>query len=124
MHAEVAGACHSLIPIRVRLVVPMKLDEVNLLDLDLFVNGDPHQALAVLRHEAPLYWHERQNGRGFWAVTRYRDALRVYHEPETYSSERGISLTFDNVMPEQVGSGMMMILTDRPARRSKPSFLS
>ncbi|MBV8452598.1 MAG: cytochrome P450, partial [Deltaproteobacteria bacterium] len=47
-------------------------------------------------------------------VTRYHDALRVYHDPQTYSSEHGISLTFDNVMPEQVGSGMMMILTDPP----------
>ncbi len=92
----------------------MKLGEINLLDLDLFVHGDPHQAFAVLRREAPLYWHEQKAGRGFWAVTRYRDALRVYHDPETYSSERGISLNFDNVMPEQVGSGMMMILTDPP----------
>jgi len=92
----------------------MKLSEVNLLDLELFVNGDPHQAFALLRREAPLYWHERENGGGFWAVTRYHDALRVYHDPQTYSSERGISLTFDNVMPEQAGSGMMMILTDPP----------
>ncbi|MBV8053909.1 MAG: cytochrome P450 [Deltaproteobacteria bacterium] len=92
----------------------MKLNEINLLDLDLFVNGDPHQAFTLLRREAPLYWHERQHGRGFWAVTRYHDALRVYHDPQTYSSEHGISLTFDNVMPEQVGSGMMMILTDPP----------
>ena len=92
----------------------MKLSEVNLLDLDLFVSGDPQQAFALLRREAPLYWHERQNGRGFWAVTRYSDALRVYHDPQIYSSERGISLSFDNVMPEQVGSGMMMILTDPP----------
>jgi cytochrome P450 len=92
----------------------MQLSEVNLLDLDLFVNGDPHQAFALLRREAPVYWHERQSSRGFWAVTRYADALRVYHDPETYSSERGISLTFDNVMPEQAGSGMMMILTDPP----------
>jgi cholest-4-en-3-one 26-monooxygenase len=92
----------------------MKLSDVNLLDLDLFVNGDPHQAFALLRREAPLYWHEHQNGRGFWSVMRYHDALHVYHDPQTYSSERGISLTFDNVMPEQVGSGMMMILTDPP----------
>jgi cytochrome P450 len=92
----------------------MKLSEVNLLDLDLFVSGDPHAAFGLLRHEAPVYWHERQNGRGFWAVTRYHDSLRVYHDPQTYSSERGISLTFDNVMPEQAGSGMMMILTDPP----------
>ncbi|HKV53444.1 MAG TPA: cytochrome P450 [Candidatus Binataceae bacterium] len=92
----------------------MKLSEVNLMDLELFVNGNPHEAFAVLRREAPVHWHERSNGRGFWAVTRYQDALRVYHDPEIYSSERGISLMFDDVIPDQAGSGMMMILTDPP----------
>jgi cholest-4-en-3-one 26-monooxygenase len=92
----------------------MQLSDVNLMDLDLFVHGNPHEAFALLRREAPVYWHPRNSGGGFWAVTRYQDALRVYHDPQTYSSEFGISITFDNVMPEQVGSGMMMILTDPP----------
>ena len=92
----------------------MKLSEVNLLDLDLFVSGDPYAVFALLRREAPLYWHEANNSRGFWAVTRYHDALQVYHDPQTYSSERGMSLSFDNVTPDQAGSGMMMILTDPP----------
>lgn len=91
----------------------MRLEQIDLTDLDLFLHGDPHAAFALLRREAPVYWHER-NGRGFWAVTRYDDALRVYHDPGTYSSERGISLQFNNVTPDQAGSGMMMILTDPP----------
>ena len=94
----------------------MNLNEINLLDLDLFVKGDPHQMFALLRREAPVYWHEK-NGRGFWAVTRYHDALEVYHEPHTYSSEKGISLSFDNVMPEQVGSGMMIPMSRFCSRR-------
>jgi cytochrome P450 len=91
------------------------LDQVDLTDLNLFLHGDPYAAYATLRREAPLYWHER-NGRGFWAVTKYSDALRVYHDPGTFSSERGISLQFDNVEvpPDQAGSGMMMIMTDPP----------
>jgi cholest-4-en-3-one 26-monooxygenase len=92
----------------------MQLSDVNLMDLDLFVHGNPHEVFALLRREAPVYWHPRKSGGGFWAVTRYQDALRVYHDPQTYSSEFGISITFDNVMPEQAGSGMMMILTDPP----------
>jgi cytochrome P450 len=96
----------------------MTLDQVDLTDHDLFVHGDPHAAFALLRREAPIYWHERKNDRGFWAVTRYDDALSVYRDPHSYSSERGISLAFDNVTPDQAGSGMMMILTD-PPRHSK-----
>jgi cytochrome P450 len=89
------------------------LDGIDLTDLDLFLHGDPYAAFATLRREAPVYWHDR-NGRGFWAVTKYSDALRVYHDPASFSSERGISLQFDNVTPDQSGSGMMMILTDPP----------
>jgi cytochrome P450 len=91
----------------------MKLEQIDLTDLDLFLHGDPYLAFAQLRREAPVYWHER-NQRGFWAITRYEDALRVYHDPGTFSSERGISLQFDNVIPDQAGAGMMMILTDPP----------
>jgi cytochrome P450 len=91
----------------------MTLEQIDLTDLDLFLHGDPYAAFAQLRREAPVYWHERK-GRGFWAVTRYDDALRVYHDPGTYSSERGISLQFDDAVPDQAGSGMMMILTDPP----------
>jgi len=92
----------------------MQLDQIDLTDHELFLHGDPYAAFATLRHEAPVYWHERRQSRGFWAITKYDDALRVYHDPHTYSSERGISLAFDNVTPDQAGSGMMMILTDPP----------
>ena len=95
----------------------MTLAQVDLTDLELLLHGDPFAAFALLRREAPVYWHERKQERGFWAVTRYDDALRVYHDPATYGSERGISLMFDNLLPEQAGGGMMMILTDPPSHR-------
>jgi cytochrome P450 len=94
----------------------MKLDEIDLTDLDTFVRGDQFEAWRVLRAEAPVYWHERAPGAGFWSITRYDDALKVYHDPETYSSERGISLVFSaaGASEEQSGFGQMMIMTDPP----------
>jgi cholest-4-en-3-one 26-monooxygenase len=101
----------------------MKLEEIDLTDLDFFMNGDPYAAFRVLRAEAPVYWHERKPGQGFWAVSSYEDALRVYHDPATYSSEYGISLQFNDAIvegaeagqdPPQYGAGMMMITTDPP----------
>jgi cytochrome P450 len=68
------------------------LDEIDLTDLDFFVHGDPQAAFRLLRAEAPVYWHERKPGQRFWAVSSYEDALKVYHDPMTFSSERGISL--------------------------------
>src|SRR5437764_13257141 len=94
----------------------MKLHDIDLTNLDFFVNGDPYEAFRVMRAEAPVYWHERNAGQGFWSVTDYEDALKVYHDPNTYSSERGISLQFNTAEAsgENSGFGMMMITTDPP----------
>jgi len=101
----------------------MKLNEIDLTNLDFFVSGDTQGAFRLMRKEAPVYWHERKPGQGFWAVTSYEDALKVYHDPATYSSEYGISLQFNDAIvegadagqdPPQYGAGMMMITTDPP----------
>jgi cholest-4-en-3-one 26-monooxygenase len=94
----------------------MKLHEIDLTDLDFFISCDPHAAFRVMRAEAPVYWHERKPGEGFWSVSTYEDALKVYHDPDTYSSERGISLQFNAAgsADANAGFGMMMITTDPP----------
>ena len=45
----------------------MDLDEVDLLDEDLFAAGPPHELLARLRSEAPVRWNPTKDGSGFWA---------------------------------------------------------
>jgi cytochrome P450 len=94
----------------------MKLAEIDLMNPDMFLRGEHYDAFKVLRAQAPVYWHERVPGQGFWAVTKYEDALKVYHNPSLYSSERGISLQFNYsaVAEEGAGFGMMMITTDPP----------
>src|SRR5215469_16331061 len=101
----------------------MKLDDIDLTNLDFFVSGDTQGAFRLMRKEAPVYWHQRKAGQGFWSVTSYEDALRVYHDPATYSSEHGISLQFfetaepganESEVPPEYGAGMMMITTDPP----------
>jgi cholest-4-en-3-one 26-monooxygenase len=94
----------------------MKLEDIDLNNPDVFLRGEHYDAFKVLRAQAPVYWHERVPGQGFWAVTNYEDALKVYHNPSIYSSERGISLQFNfSAVAEQgAGFGMMMIATDPP----------
>lgn len=93
----------------------MKLDEIDLTDLELFLHGDPYEAWRVLRREAPVYWHAHKPERAFWAITRYEDALRVYHDPGTFSSARGIAMNMIG-LPDNPASGMgqMMIMCDPP----------
>ena len=70
----------------------MKLSEIDLTDLSLFVHGDPHRAWKILRNEAPIYRHERGPGRSFRSITKYSDAQTIYHDPIRFSSAGGIVL--------------------------------
>lgn len=67
-------------------------DRIDLLDLDLFERGDAHEALRVLRHEAPVHWNPGTDEfRGFWSITRYDDVLFVSRHPDLFISSKGIA---------------------------------
>jgi len=51
------------------------LDDIDLTDLDVWEERVPYDWLALLRRDAPLHWQPEQDGRGFWALTRYDDVL-------------------------------------------------
>jgi len=98
----------------------MELSEIDLADLDLFVRGDPYLAWRTLRAHAPVYWHERQPGHGFWAITKYRDAQTIYRDPIHFSSADGIVLnaSLAHEAPDLTGSVAGETLADAPSRRS------
>jgi len=68
----------------------MTLDDIDLLDPMRFVRGEHHEMFAVLRAEAPVYWHpdDFTNG-GFWNVVKHEDLIEVNRDTETFSSEVG-----------------------------------
>ncbi len=69
----------------------MKLCDVDLNDLDLFERHTPHEMFALLRREAPVYWHPENDGQGYWAITKYQDVKWISKNPQLFSSaEMGI----------------------------------
>jgi cytochrome P450 len=72
---------------------PDALGGFDLTDLDNFTHGFPHEAFVRHRAEAPVLWHpptvHTPDGEGFWSVATHAETLRVLHDPQTYSSERG-----------------------------------
>ena len=68
----------------------MKLADINLLDLDQFVRGVPHEAFTLLRKEAPVYLHPEPNGPGFWVLTKYHDIEPTSQDFSTFSSAHGV----------------------------------
>ncbi len=66
----------------------MKLSDVDLNDLDLFERHTPHEMFALLRREAPVYWHPESDGPGYWAITKYQDMKWISKNPQLFSSAK------------------------------------
>lgn len=90
----------------------VKLDQINLADVDLYTKGDAHLVWRTLRAECPVFWQERAVGEGFWAVTRQADVRRVLAEHATFTSESGTAIAMLDA-PDPA-AGKMMQSTDPP----------
>ncbi|MBV8933010.1 MAG: cytochrome P450 [Kutzneria sp.] len=86
--------------------------DVDLVDPDLYGNGDPHTVWAEHRRTAPVRWQPVGADRGFWSVTRYADISRVLREHETFSSQQGTLLNL--LGAGDPASGSQLAVTDPP----------
>lgn len=69
----------------------MQLEDIDLTDLDLFVNGFPDEIFTVLRHQAPVWWHRptehTPDGVGFWVLSAHADIMAAASDATLFSSE-------------------------------------
>jgi cytochrome P450 len=86
-------------------------------DPGFFVDHDPHPLWKELRENDPIHWTEGL-GKPFWSATRYDDIIAVVSKPTLFSSAYLIGLPsspeMEQVTPEMLGSGEMMLMTDPP----------
>jgi cholest-4-en-3-one 26-monooxygenase len=71
----------------------LELGRVDLTDPANFRDGPPHEFLARLRADAPIWWHPdglRRNG--FWVVTRYEDVRSILLQPSVFVNAQGITI--------------------------------
>jgi len=105
----------------------LPLDQINLIDPRIYVEGPPHDIWKRLRHEAPVFWHkpwlpenedapgEFRGIVGAWHLTKYADIVQVSRDPQTFMSGRGITAyepIHPRVSPDQISHSM--IETDPP----------
>jgi cytochrome P450 family 142 subfamily A polypeptide 1 len=86
-------------------------------DIDLLDGGwwaaQPHEQLAWMRRNAPVYYDERND---VWGVTRYDDVLAIEKDPVTFSSCRA---------PRPHGNPLpMMISMDNPEHQQRRSLVN
>jgi cytochrome P450 len=79
---------------------------------DTYTHGPPHATFARMRGEEPVAWIDEQDGRGFWAVTKYRDILDISREFDTYTSRLGIRL--EDMSEEETAARRTLMEMDPP----------
>jgi len=93
----------------------LTLDQVDLLDHDLFAEREPWDVFELLRREAPVYWHEGpEDGDGFWNVTRYDDVVYVLKNARLFSSEANGAAQVEWMEPDVLEARRNFMETDPP----------
>ena len=92
----------------------MDLSDVDLVSPDTFVPAVPHDAFDLLRAEAPVFWQDEPDGRGFWNFTRHEHVSLINRDWETFSSAKGGPLLQDLDEASLAVQSHMMLNMDPP----------
>jgi cholest-4-en-3-one 26-monooxygenase len=93
------------------------LDQIDLLDRDMFTEGIPHEWFTYLRENHPIYRHPEPSGPGFWVITKYDDVLAVGRDPRVYSSDQdrgGVIGLEEQQMEVDFEGAKLMLMMDPP----------
>ncbi|MGH7823100.1 MAG: cytochrome P450, partial [Candidatus Binatia bacterium] len=93
---------------------PVSGAPIDVADPDVYLGGVPHEQFRILRAEAPVFWHEEADGRGFWAITRYDDVVKVSRDYRTHSAAAGAVFLFDPPPEDLANMRLMMVNMDPP----------
>jgi len=97
----------------------LTLADIDLME-DTWSTDVPHEAFALLRREAPVFWHalEGEKAPGFWAVTKHADVRTVSRDTQTYSSEEMGTFIADPT-PEGLAVMRMTLLNMDPPKHNR-----
>lgn len=91
--------------------------EIDISNLDLWVDGPPHGLFARMREEAPAHWSplaDYPDEAGFWSITRAKDIRDISLNWQQYSSERGGIMVLDDFGIPLEAQQQQMISMDPP----------
>jgi cholest-4-en-3-one 26-monooxygenase len=95
------------------------LADIDLYNLDQYIEAVPHDQMKRLRAEAPVFRHpdpDREDG--FWALTAHADVVFVSRNPEIFSSHEKTAMI--NEFPqEQIDQQRMFMLNQDPPDHTK-----
>jgi len=102
------------------------LENVELTDSELWLDGPPHEMFRQMRSGCPMHWTESfelfPEEAGFWSVTTADDIHTVSRDWRTYSSERGGVLAAGGGFPLELAQAMFIGMDPPKHDRLKALF--
>ncbi|GAC1484190.1 MAG: methyl-branched lipid omega-hydroxylase Cyp124 [Solirubrobacteraceae bacterium] len=102
------------------------LDDVLVIDRELWKGGPPHELFSRLRGRCPVHWSasipEYPAEDGFWSVTRAEDVHAVSRDWRTFSSEEGGVTAVRDVFPIELSRAMFIGMDPPKHDRIKALF--
>jgi cytochrome P450 len=104
---------------------PARPDTEVVFDPATYTEGVPFDALARLRHAAPVAWVAEipvlgwPDGPGFWLVLRHADVESVLTRPKLFSSSLGATQIRDPATPQALGYVRRMMLNMDPPEHAR-----
>jgi cytochrome P450 len=106
------------------LAAALRLGDIDLSDPQTFVAGVPHEYFRLLREQDPVHWQEECDlpvfmpGPGYFALTRYEDAVFVSKHPEIFSSAAGSS-ALNDLRPREMRMAKEQLIQMDPPEHSE-----
>ncbi len=101
----------------------VKIEDINLCDLEQFTSGCPEAAFKTIRQEAPVWFHpateQAPDHEGFWVISRHADAKAALKNHQVFSSETGYGArvgggTTLGDMSTDMAPGVVLAMMDPP----------
>ena len=97
------------------------IDDIDLTDLDVFVERMPHDWFDLLRQEAPVWRHPAtdEHPEPFWVVSSYEHISEAHRSGTLFSHQTGPGrdgaggVALNDIAPGR-GPGLQMVMTDPP----------
>jgi cytochrome P450 len=103
-----------------------KLEDIQVIERELWPDGPPHALFKRLRGECPVHWSagvsEFPESAGFWSVTTADDVHEVSRDWQAYSSELGGVTAVSEVFPIELSRAMFIGMDPPKHDRIKALF--
>ena len=96
----------------------MDLDTIDIYENGQYAEAVPHDKLAFLRREAPVFWQDLPDGGGVWYFLKHADVAAASRDPHTFSAALG-GIVIENQTPEQAALNRTQLLSMDPPEHTE-----